>query len=115
MKSSDGGHIAPVARHRPFQRGGGRSRWREQRFDKAPGLAGIKLNQIALIDDLAGDFTAVRNDKCGHGATLNRGRFLEKLFVRRRHTCDKSLAFWLFFYHRWHAPNVCLRGTHCKN
>jgi len=114
VKSSDGGHIASVARHRSFQRGGGRSQWREQRFDKAPGLVGIQLNQIALIDDLASDFTAVRNDKCGHGATLNRGRFPEKLSVRLRHACDKSPAF-SFFCYRWHAPNVCLRGTHCKN
>jgi hypothetical protein len=114
VKSSDRGHIAPVTRHCPFQCGGGRSRRREQRFDKAPGLAGIKADLIALIDDLAGNHTDVRNNKGSHRASLNRGRLLEKLFICRRQSRGKSLTFLLFSY-RLHAPNVCLCGTHRKD
>jgi len=94
---------------------GRRSRRREERFDKPPGLGGIKLNLIALIDDLASHFTDVRDDEFSHRASLNRGRFLEQLLVRRRHPGDKSLAFRLFLYHCWHAPNVRLCGIQCKN
>lgn len=97
-----------------FQAGSGLAWASEQSLNESPGLVGIKLNLIALIDDLASHFTNVRNDKFSHRASLNRGRFLEKLFVRRRHTGDKSLVF-LFFNYRWHEPNVCLCGTHCKN
>jgi hypothetical protein len=114
VKFLDRGHIAPVARHRPFQRGGGRSRRREQRFDKAPGLGSIKLNQIALIDDLAGGFTRVQGDEFGERAALKCGGFTEKLFVRRGYPGDEALAF-RFFQCRRHAPNVCLRGTQIKN
>ena len=94
---------------------GRRSRRREERFDKPPGLGGIKLNLIALIDDLASHFTDVRDDEFSHRASLNRGRFLEQLLVRRRHPGDKSLAFRLFLYQSWHAPNVRLCGIQCKN
>ena len=114
MKFLDRGHIAPVARHRPFQRGGGRSRRREQRFDKAPGLVGIKLNQIALINDLAGHFTRVQGDEFGERAALKCGGFTEKLFVCHGYPGDEALAF-RFFQCRRHAPNVCLRGTQIKN
>ena len=114
MKSLDRGHIAPVARHRPLQRGGGRSRRCEQRFNKPPGLGGVELNQIALIDDLAGGFTRVQGDEFGERAALDGGGFLEKLFVRHGYPGDESLAFG-FFQCRRHAPNVCLRGTQIKN
>ena len=103
----------PIGPHSLQHGGRGRPRRREQGFDKAPRLLCIQLNLIALLDDLASRFTAVGNDKCGHGATLNRGRFLEKLFVLVRHAGDKSLALSLL-YRRFHGRNVCPGGTHCK-
>jgi hypothetical protein len=114
VKFLDRGHIAPVARHRPFQRGGGRSRRGEQRFNKAPGLGGVELNLVALINNLAGHFTRVQGDEFGERAALNGGGFLEKLLVRRGYPGDEALAF-RFFQCRRHAPNVCLRGTQIKN
>jgi hypothetical protein len=100
--------------HCLLQSGSGLARGSEQSLNKSPGLVGIKLNLIALIDDLAGNLTDVRNDEFSHRAPLNRGRFLEKVFVSRRHARDKSLIFLLFNY-RLHTPNVCLCGTHCKS
>ncbi len=92
---------------------GRRSRRREQRFDKPPGLGGVKLNQIVLIDDLAGGFTGVQGDKFGERAALDGGGFAEKLFVRRGDPGDESVTFGLFQCCR-HALNVCLRGTQIK-
>ncbi len=103
----------PIGSHCLQQCGGGRSRRREQCFDKAPGLVGIQMDLIALLDNLARCFTTVRNDKRGHRATLKRGRFLEKLSVHFRHACDKSPFLW-FSYNRLHASNVRLCGTQCK-
>ncbi len=93
---------------------GRRSRRCEQCFDKAPGLVGIKLNLMASIDDLAGHFTRVQGDEFGERAALKCGGFTEKLFVCRGYPGDEALAF-RFFQCCRHAPNVCLRGTHCKN
>ena len=101
MRSSGRGHIAPVPCHGPFQGRRGRSRWREQGFDKAPGLVGIQLDLIALIDDLVSRFTPVHNDELGHRASFEHGRFLKKLFVILRDACDKSLAL-SCFHHRLH-------------
>ncbi len=107
-------HLPAIMNHCLFQGGSGFARGGEQSLNEVPGLIGIKLNLMALIDDLAGNLTDMRNDKFSHGAPLNRGRLLEKLFVCRRHARDKSLVF-LFFNHCWHAPNVRLRGTQCNN
>lgn len=114
MKSLDRGHIAPVARHRPFQRGGGRARRGEQRFNKPPGLGGVELNLVALSNNLAGHFTRVHGNEFGQRAALDGGGFLEKLFVRHGYPGDEALAFG-FFPCRRHASNVCLRGTQIKN
>ena len=100
--------------HRPFHPGRWRSRRREQRLDKPPGLVGIQLNPAVLMDDPASHFTDMHDDKRGHGAALNRGRFLEKLLVRRGDPGDEAPAFRLFQCCR-HALNVCLRGTQIKN
>lgn len=107
-------HLPAIMEHGLFQGGSGFARGSEQSLNESPGLIGIKLNLIALIDDLAGNLTDMRNDKFSHRASLNRGRLLEKLFVGRRHARDKSLIF-MFFNHCLHTPNVCLRGTHCNN
>ena len=107
-------HLPAITPHCLFQGGSGLTRGGEQSLNQSPGLVGIKSDPIALIDDLAGNYTDVRNDKGSHRASLNRGRLLEKLFICRRQSRGKSLAFLLFSY-RLHAPNVCLCGTHRKN
>lgn len=107
-------HLPAITPHCLFQGGNGLARGSEQSLNESPGLTGIKADMIALIDDLAGNHTDVRNDKGSHRASLNRGRLLEKLFICRRQSRGKSLAFSLFNY-RLHAPNVCLCGTHRKN
>lgn len=114
-------HLVQIALHRfpvspnglPHGRGR-RSRRREQRFDKAPGLSGVELNLVTLNNNLAGHFTRVQGNEFGERAALDGGGFLEKLFVRRGYPGDEALAFGFFQCCR-HAPNVCLRGTHCKS
>ena len=107
-------------RHQPamtngglLQGGSGCARRSKQSLNESPGLVGIQLKLIALIDDLASHFTAVRNDEFSHRASFDRSRFPEKLFVRRSYPGDKALAF-LFFNYRLHEENVCLCGTQCK-
>ena len=107
-------HLPAIMEHCLFQGGSGFARGSEQSFNESPGLIGIKLNLITLLDDLSGNLTDMRDDKLGHRASLNRGRLLEKLFVGRRHAGGKPL-FFLLFNHCWHASNVCLRGTQCNN
>lgn len=70
-------YLMTIPDHRLFQSGTGLARRREQSVNKLPGLLGIELNLIALIDNLKSHFTNVRNDKLSHRAPLNRGRFLE--------------------------------------
>jgi hypothetical protein len=111
--SGSGLYQPPITGHPLFQGGGGLARGSEQCLDESPGLGGVKLNLIVLIDDLASRFTKVRNDEFGHRKPLNCGRLLEQLFVRRRHPGDKALAF-LLFCHRRYKPNVCRHGTHDK-
>lgn len=94
--------------------GGGFARRGEQSLNEPPGFFDIKLNPVVLMDNLESHFTDMGNYKFSHRASLNRSRFLEKLFVRLRHACDESPAF-LFFCCHLHILNVCLRGTHCKN
>jgi hypothetical protein len=106
--------LPAMTNHCLFQGGSRFARGGKQSLNESPGLVGLKLNQIALIDNLAGNFPDMHDYKFSHRASLNRGCFLEKLFVRRRHPGDKPLAFWLCYY-RWHVSNVCLRGTHGKN
>lgn len=103
----------PIGPHRRQQRGCGRARRCEQGFDKTPGLGGVQVNLIVLLDNLLRRFATMHDDEHGHGATLNRGRLLEKLSVRIRHAGDKAPVLW-FSDNRWHAPNVRLCGTHCK-
>jgi hypothetical protein len=107
-------HLPAVMGRGLCQSGRGFARGGEQCLNESPGLAGIKANLTALMDDLKGRLTNVRNDKLSHGASFNRGCGLEKLLVRRCYTRHKSPAFLLFCY-RLHAPNVCLCDTHCKN
>ena len=107
-------HLSAITSHGLFQGGSGFTRRSKQSLNESPGFIGIKLNLIALLDDLSGNLTDMRDDKLGHRASLNRGRLLEKLFVGRRHAGGKSL-FFLLFNHCWHASNVCLRGTQCNN
>ena len=114
MNGSGFFYLSAITNHCLLQGGSGLARRSEQSLNESPGLVGIHLNLIALIDDLASRFTDVRNDEFSHRVSLNRGRFLKKLFVRRRHTGDKSLAF-LLFYHSRHVRNVRLRGTHCNS
>jgi hypothetical protein len=113
MRDLDRGHITPVSCERPFQRRGGGARRREQGINKAAGFFRVQMNLIAVLDDLACHFAAVRNDKRSHRAPLNRGRLFEELPVRSRHACDEAVGLG-FFDIRWHAHNVCLCGTHCK-
>ena len=107
-------HLPAITPHCLFQGGSGLARGGEQSLNQSPGLVGIKSDPTALIDDLAGNLTDMRNDKGSHRASLNRGRLLEKLFICRRQSRGKSLALSLF-NNRLHAPNVCLFGTHRKN
>jgi hypothetical protein len=106
-------YIPAIPNHCLFQGGAGLAGGRQESVNKMPRLLNIKLNLIALIDDLLSHFTHVCNDEFGHRAALNRGRFLEQCFIRRRHTGDKALTFLLFYYRR-HKRNVCLSGTHRK-
>ena len=114
MKESALFYLPAIANHGLFQGGSGLA-WRsEQGLHKPSGLPGIKLNLIALADDLAGRFTDVRNDKLSHRPPLDRGRSLDQLFIRRRYPGGESLTFSHFCYRR-HRPNVRPRGTHCKS
>lgn len=104
-------HLPAISPQCLFQGACGLARGREQSLNESPGLAGIKPDMIALIDDSAGDLADVRNDKGSHRASLNCGRLLEELFICRREARDQARAF-LLFSCRLHAPNVCRCGTH---
>ena len=97
--------LPAVMVHSLFQRGGGRTRRRQQRFDELPGLNGIQLSLLALSNHLAGNFTGVRNDELSQRATLDGCSFTEKFFVRHGHPGNESLTF-RFFQCRTHAPIV---------
>jgi hypothetical protein len=106
-------YLPAIPNHCLFQGRTGLVGRHQESVNKLPGLLSIKLNLIALIDDLLGHVTHVRNYEFGHRAPLNRGRLLEQRFIRRRDTGDKSLTL-LLFCHRRHKQNVCFVGTHRK-
>ena len=107
-------HRFPVGSDRLQHGRCGRSRCGKQGFDKAAGLVGIQLNQIALMNNLPRSLTDMYENKSTQRAPLQGGGFRKKLFIRWRHTGNESNGF-SFFCDCWHGRNVCRCGTHCKN